>query len=250
MKSTLQRNGLSVPKLILTAAICLFGLLSIIYVRCTTNATFSYFYCLATVPFAILPLTLTLLFRWKHNFLFYAFFSAYTLGPILGAVYNVYYFTTWWDDMLHMMAGTVFAVVGAYFAVVLNKHQKTPPLLSALFGVLFSMGIALVWEFFEFSSDMLLSSDMQADTVISTLVTKVNRTDGSVQIFQNITDTAVNGESLGINGFLDIGLIDTMKDMLVETIGALLYFVYAIIDRDRHPLISHLPRDKKQSDQA
>ena len=140
------------------------------------------------------------------------------------------------------MAGTVFAVVGAYLAVVLNKHQNTPPLLSALFGVLFSMGIAVVWEFFEFSSDMLLSSDMQADTVITTLVTKINRTDGSAHIIQNITDTVVNGESLGINGYLDIGLIDTIKDMLVETIGALLYFVYAIIDRDRHPLISRLPR--------
>lgn len=94
MEAKLQRNGLSVAKLTLTAAICLFGLLSIIYVRFTTNATFSYFYCLATVPFALLPAALTLQFRWKFNFLFYLFFSLYTLGPLLGAVYNVYYVTT------------------------------------------------------------------------------------------------------------------------------------------------------------
>lgn len=250
METKLQRNGLSLAKLTLTAAICLFGLLSIFYVKFTTNATFGYFYCLATIPFSILPAVLTLKFRWKFNFLFYAFFSAYTLGPILGAVYNVYYITDWFDDLLHMMAGTVFAVVGAYFAVALNKHQKMPLLLSALFGVLFSMGIAVVWEFFEFSADMLISSDMQADTVITTVITKINRTDGSTHVIQNITDTVVNGESLGINGYLDIGLIDTIKDMLVETIGALLYFVYAIIDRDRHPLISPLPRNKIKSEQA
>ena len=117
-------------------------------------------------------------------------------------------------------------------------------MLSALFGLLFSIGIAVVWEFFEFGSDMLFSSDMQADTVITTVVTKINRADGSVDVFQNITDTVVNGESLGVNGYLDIGLIDTVVDMLVETIGALVYFVYAIIDRDRHPLISLLPRNK------
>ena len=244
METKLQRNGLSVAKLTLTAAICLFGLLSIIYVKFTTNATFSYFYCLATVPFSMLPVILTLKFRWKFNLPFYIFFSAYTLGPILGAVYNIYYLTTWFDDLLHMMAGTVFAVVGAYFAVILNKHQKTSPLFAALFGVLFSMGVAVVWEFFEFSADMLLSSDMQADTVITTIVTKITATDGSAQVIPNITDTVVNGESLGINGYLDIGLIDTIKDMFVETIGALLYFVYAIIDRDRHPLISHMPRNK------
>lgn len=244
METKLQRNGLSVAKLTLTAAICLFGLLSIVYVKFTTNAMFSYFYCLATIPFALLPVALTLCFRWKFNFLFYAFFSVYTLGPLIGGVYNVYYFTTWFDDILHTMAGTVFAVVGAYLALALNKHQKISPLLSALFGLLFSIGIAVVWEFFEFGSDMLFSSDMQADTVITTVVTKINRTDGSVDVFQNIKDTVVNGESLGVNGYLDIGLIDTVVDMLVETIGALVYFVYAIIDRDRHPLISLLPRNK------
>ena len=244
METRLQRNGLSVAKLTLTAAICLFGLLSIFYVKSTTNATFSYFYCLATIPFSLLPAVMSLKFRWKFNLPFYIFFSAYTLGPILGAVYNVYYFTTWFDDLLHMMAGTVFAVVGAYFAVMLNKHQKTSPLFSALFGVLFSMGVAMVWEFFEFSADMLLSSDMQADTIITTVITKINSEDGSAHVIQDITDTVVNGESLGINGYLDIGLIDTITDMLVETIGALLYLVYAIIDRDRHPLISHLPRNE------
>ena len=134
--------------------------------------------------------------------------------------------------------------MGIATALRASRHQKISPLLSALFGLLFSIGIAVVWEFFEFGSDMLFSSDMQADTVITTVVTKINRTDGSVDIFQNITDTVVNGESLGVNGYLDIGLIDTVVDMLVETIGALVYFVYAIIDRDRHPLISLLPRNK------
>lgn len=250
MKAKLQQNGLSIPKIALTTVLCLFSILSVIYVKQTTNATFSYFYCLASALFVLLPLALTLLFKWRLNIIFYTFFSAYTLGPILGAVYNFYYLTTWWDDLLHLMAGTVFAVVGAYFAVALSKEQKISPMLSAFFGVLFSMGIALLWEFFEFGSDVLLHSDMQADTVINTLITKINQADGSVEIIENIADTAVNGESLGVNGYIDIGLIDTMSDMLVETLGALLYLAYALIDRNRHPLISRFDRSKKSTKQA
>lgn len=237
MKQRFNSVGLTTPKIILTLILCAIGALSLIYVRMTTNAVFSYFYCFATVGFALLPPALMLIFRCKFNLLFYVFFSAYTFGPLLGAVYNFYYFTSWWDDMLHIMAGTVFAVVGAYIAVLLNKNQKTPYMLSALFGVLFSMGIAVFWEFFEFSSDMLLQSDMQADTIINTVITKINLTDGSAQIFENITDTTINGQSLGINGYLDIGLIDTMTDIFVETVGAFIFFIYMIIDKDRHPLI-------------
>lgn len=237
MKLRFNQVGLTAPKIILTAILCVIGFLSLIYVRMTSNAVFSYFYCFATVGFALLPPALMLLFRCKFNMLFYVFFSAYTFGPLLGAVYNFYYFTSWWDDLLHVMAGTVFAVVGAYLAVVMNKNQKTPYMLSTLFGVLFSMGIAVFWEFFEFSSDMLLQSDMQADTIISTVATKINLTDGSVKIFENVTDTAINGQSLGINGYLDIGLIDTMSDIFVETVGAFIFFLYALFDKDRHPLI-------------
>lgn len=245
MLQKIKNNGLSVPKLAVTALICIMGLLSIIYVALTDNVVFSYFYCLATVGFALLPVALTLIFRWRMNFLFYTFFSLYTLGPLLGAVYDFYYHTTWWDDLLHAMAGTVFAVVGAYIAVSLNKGNKTSYILTALFGVLLSIGVAVVWEFYEYASDVFLHSDMQADTIIDTLVTKINRTDGGVDIIENITDTTVNGQSLGIVGYLDIGLIDTMTDMLVETAGALVYFIYAVIDKERHPLITRFERRSK-----
>lgn len=238
MKHKLHEKGITTPMLVLTGILCLIGLLTTIYVRLTTNALFSYFYCLATVGFVLLPMALMLLFRWKMNFGFYLFFSLYAMGPLLGAVYNFYYYTEWWDDLLHAMAGTVFAVVGTYLAVLMNRKQPLNYLLAALFGVLFSVGIAVAWEIYEFGADMLLHSDMQSDTVINLVSTKINLTDGSVRIYENITDTVVNGQSMGISGYLDIGLIDTMTDLMVETAGAVLYFIYAVIDKDRHPLIT------------
>ena len=237
MKNKLQRYGLSVFQVTLTLILCLVGLLSMIYVAMTTGEMFSYFYCLATVAFVALPLVLSVLFRWRMNLFFYLLFTFYTFGPLLGAVYNFYYFTSWWDDLLHLLAGTVFAVVGAQLSVVLNKNNKTSYVFAAVFGVLLSVFIAVVWEIFEYSSDVFLHSDMQADTVIDSIFTKINRVDGIADAYENITETVVNGQSLGIQGYLDIGLIDTMRDMILETAGALILPVYVLIDRNRHPMI-------------
>ena len=245
MCEKLNRYGLSVFKVALTSALCLFGLLSMIYVAFTTNEMFSYFYCLATVPFVALPLIMSALFRWRMNLPFYLLFTFYTLGPLLGAVYNLYYYTAWWDDLLHVLAGTIFAVVGAQLAYSFNKNNKTSYVFAAFFGVLLSMGIAVVWEFFEYSSDVLLHSDMQADSIINTIYTKINRTDGLADVYENITNTVVDGKSMGINGYLDIGLVDTMSDMFVETLGAVAFFIYVLFDKDRHPMIDSLAKENK-----
>ena len=178
------------------------------------------------------------------NLFFYLLFTFYTIGPLLGAVYNFYYYTSWWDILLHLLAGTVFAVVGAQLSYVLNRQNKTSYLFAAVFGVILSIAIAVVWEIFEYSSDVFLNSDMQADTVIDAIYTKINRTDGLADVYENITATQVNGQSMGINGYLDIGLIDTMHDMIIETAGALVFLVYVLIDRNRHPMIVDLRKPK------
>ena len=165
MSERLNEYGLSKFKVILTTTLCLIGLFSVIYVANTTNEMFSYYYCLATAVFVTLPLILSILFRWRMNLFFYVLFSFYTFGPLLGAVYNFYYFTSWWDILLHVLAGTVFAVVGAQLANVLNKNNPTTYIFSAIFGVLLSICIAVVWEFFEYGSDTFLNSYMHCRTI-------------------------------------------------------------------------------------
>ena len=92
MKEKLNGYGLSVFRVALSSVLTLVGLLSMIYVAMTTNETFSYFYCLATVPFVALPPILSAFFRGRMNLFFYLLFTFYTMGPVLGAVYNFYYF--------------------------------------------------------------------------------------------------------------------------------------------------------------
>lgn len=246
MNEKLGNFGLTKFKFFLTLTLCLMGLLSIIYVALTNNELFSYFYCIATIFFAALPLALSVIFRWKMNLLFYILFSFYTIGPLLGAVYNFYYFTNWWDDLLHILAGTIFAIVGAQFAGLLNKNNKTSYMLAAVFGVLLSISIATFWEFYEYSSDMYLGSDMQSDTIINFINTKINRTDGLCDSYVNITETIVNGQSLGIQGYLDIGIVDTIRDLTIETVGAVIFLIYVLFDKNRHPMIVELRKQNEQ----
>mgnify|MGYP003326408805 CR=1 FL=1 len=46
---------------------------------------------------------------------------------------------------------------------------------------------------------------------------------------ENINDVCINGVSLGINGYLDIGLIDTMNDLIVNFLGALFFSVFGYV---------------------
>ena len=87
------------------------------------------------------------------------------------------------------------------------------------------MTIGVLWEFFEFSMDTFFGTDMQKDTIVNTIrtVTLDPTRSNKVVVIKGITSTAVNGTDLGINGYLDIGLIDTMKDLFVNLIGALVF---------------------------
>ena len=89
------------------------------------------------------------------------------------------------------------------------------------------MTIGVLWEFFEFFMDSFFGMDMQKDTVVHAIhsVTLDPTRTNQVVTISGITDTAVNGESLGLGGYLDIGILDTMKDLFVNFIGAVVFSI-------------------------
>lgn len=236
----LKKCGLGTAKLAVTTILFVAALLSLIPVARGQENAYSYIYCFITALFSLLPPVLTLLLKWDMHFGFYAVFSLYTAGPLLGAVYKLYYVTSWWDVLLHALAGFLFAVVGAHLAKVLNKGRDTSYALCVVFGLLISLCVAVLWEFFEYGADLVLGCDMQTDTVIEAFVTKLGGVNGNVVGYEGITSVTINGIPLAQDGYIDIGLIDTMSDMLYEALGAILFAVYAIFDRGRHPLIRKL----------
>ncbi len=152
-------------------------------------------------------------------------------AEILGEIHNFYVKIPHWDTMLHTMNGFLFAAVGFSLLDMINrnpnmKFQLTPFYL-ALVAFCFSMTIGVLWEFFEFGCDMFCAKDMQKDYIITAFSSvKLDPTNSNIPIrVEGITDVIVNGQSLGLGGYLDIGLIDTMKDLLVNFVGAILFSV-------------------------
>lgn len=152
-------------------------------------------------------------------------------AEILGEINDYYVKYAFWDTMLHTANGFLAAAVGLSLIDILNKSERVQLSLSPLFVALtsfcFSMTIGVLWEFFEFGMDYFFLTDMQKDAVvthISSVYLNPENVNRAVQI-KNITDTAINGQSLGIGGYLDIGLYDTMKDLLVNFVGAVVFSI-------------------------
>lgn len=153
-------------------------------------------------------------------------------AEILGEI-NAYYISfPFWDTMLHTTTGFLAAAVGFSLVDILNREKREffnlSPFYMAVVAFCFSMTIAVLWEFFEFFGDSFFKQDMQKDTVIKTIntvlldETKTNK----VVTISNIQSVVIDGVALNVDGYIDIGLIDTMKDMFVNFIGA---FVFSII---------------------
>ena len=153
-------------------------------------------------------------------------------AEILGEIGDYYVKFAFWDTMLHVTTGFLAAAVGLSLIDILNRSTRIglslSPLFVALVSFCFSMTIGVLWEFFEFGADVLFLTDMQKDTVvtnISSVLLNPEPINKSI-IIKDITETVVNGQSLGINGYLDIGLYDTMKDLFVNFIGAVTFSLF------------------------
>jgi hypothetical protein len=147
-------------------------------------------------------------------------------AEVLGEIGAFYVLIPWWDTMLHTLSGFLIAGVGFSLVHLLNDNKRILFTLSPVFIVLtafcFSMTVGVFWEFIEFSADQLWGVDMQKDTVVHDISSVLLDPDGGNRPYSidDITSTVVNGEELPIDGYLDIGLLDTMNDLGVCCIGA------------------------------
>ena len=152
-------------------------------------------------------------------------------AEILGEVNAFYVVIPGWDTMLHTLNGFLAAAVGFSLVLLLNDDERLTfdlsPFFLALVAFCFSMTIGVLWEFFEFGMDFFLHTDMQKDTVVNAIytVTLDPTRSNKVVAVKGIGDVLINGESLGVGGYLDIGIIDTMKDLFVNFIGAVVFSV-------------------------
>ena len=154
-------------------------------------------------------------------------FAAEILGEL-----DCYFITfPYWDTMLHTTTGFLCAATGFALIDILNRNSRIKftlsPVYVALAAFCFSMTVGVLWEFFEFGMDRLLHWDMQKDTVVRSITSvMLDPTNKNIPVtISGIESVVINGQDLGLGGYLDIGLYDTMEDLFVNFIGAVVFSV-------------------------
>lgn len=188
--------------------------------------------------------------------IFLFIFSAEILGEI-----NCYYIKiSGWDTMLHTINGFLFAAVGFALVDLLNRNAKNinlSPLYLSLVAFCFSMTVGVLWEFFEFGMDKFFALDMQKDTVVTSFSSVTfDESNSNIPIKVNdIVSTVIttqSGEQYTVDGYLDIGIRDTMKDLWVNFIGAVTFGIigyFYVKNRDKKSIARYfIPKVKKNDE--
>lgn len=114
----------------------------------------------------------------------------------LGEVRSFYYIIPNWDNMLHTFSGTMLGALGFSVINLLNRTDRVPvnlsPAFVAVFSFCFAVTVGVVWEVYEFLADGILHTNMQKFAL-----------EGGVDLVGRAA------------------LVDTMTDLIVDSLGAL-----------------------------
>lgn len=183
-------------------------------------------------------------------------------AEILGEIDAFYIRIPFWDTILHTTWGFLCAGIGFALFDILNRSDsskiKLTPLYMAVSAAAFSMCIGACWEIFEYLADSFIGVDMQKDTLVQTINTVwLDPTNSNVTIpVRDIVSTQItlaSGEVIQIpGGYLDIGIHDSMADLIVNLIGALVFAVIGfayVKTRDSNSLAARfIPRVRQSRD--
>ena len=219
--------------------------------------------CLATLILFIMPSILSKKFKVDLpntlEIIVYLFIFSST---ILGEIQNFYGVFAHWDTMLHTLNGFLCAAIGFSLVDILNNHDNfhitMTPGFVALVAFSFSMTVGVMWEFGEFAVDRYLVKDMQKDRIVNRISSvKINENNenepiiiediNKIEIYSNNNKDIYTIEG----GYLELGLIDTMKDLFVNFIGAIIYLILGYLyikNRDDYKFAERfIPRLKKSN---
>ena len=138
------------------------------------------------------------------GYMFVLYFIFLYCAIYLGEVRNFYYAVPHWDTMLHTFSGAMLGALGFTIAELLsdspNSKVELSPFFIAFFGFCFAVAAGAVWEIYEYTIDSIMKLNMQ----------KYAFEDGTLKLGR----AALN---------------DTMKDIIVDVVGALIMAVIGFI---------------------
>lgn len=195
------------------------------------------FTCLYTLILFNVPKILTKKYKVElPGALEWAIYIFVFCSEILGEIGKYYLTVPWWDNLLHCSSGFILAGVGISTIDLLNKknysHFSLSPKFVTLTSICFSMTLLVFWEFIEFSSDYLFKTDMQKDTIITEISSvEFNEKNENKAITKKMNEVVIDGKNWTKNygGYIDIGLYDTMIDLIDGFIGTLIFSIFGSI---------------------
>ena len=226
------------------------------------------FYCILSLVLFLLPAFVTRNFGIELPQTLEVIVLVFVFAAeILGEMSGFYQKVAFWDSMLHTVTGFLAAAIGFALLDIFNRNEhfkfQISPVYMAVVAFCFSMTVAAVWEIFEFSMDTFFGFDTQKDMVVNTIgsvsldLTKSNEVI-TISDIAKVTLTCADGtvydlSDYGIYGYLDIGIRDTMKDIIVNLIGAVVFSVigfFYIKNRGKGKVASRfIPKIRKNNEE-
>lgn len=151
--------------------------------------------CIIGIIALVLPGMLTKKFKVEIPGKIYYLYVIFLYAAIfLGEVRDFYYTIPYWDTILHTLSGAMIGFIGFSLIDILNndiERVTLSPFFIAFFAFSFAITVGVIWEFYEFTSDELLGTNMQ----------KYKLRDGTELVGRE-------------------ALKDTMEDLMVDVVGA------------------------------
>ena len=163
-------------------------------------------------------------------------------GGLLGSSYNIYMILPWFDSLLHAVSGILFFAAGFMLAeVFFGKDKVNKHFFGKLaFAIFFSTTVGVAWEFFEYLISETMGFDMLEDAIVTDIQSYLLSQSHNVAIELNdITQTVITydgGKEWVINGgYMDLGLYDTLNDLLIAAAGTVSIAIVSIISFYKFP---------------
>lgn len=238
-KNRKRKSVLQVYKKTKRSSLLVYFIIRILVIFCLIRQIINFnveniFICILTLVLLTLPMFVQKNFKIElPNTLEIIILLFVFCAEILGEINSFYQHIPIWDTMLHTLNGFLCAGVGISLVNLLNENVDSfnlSPIFLVLVSFCFSMTVGVCWEFIEYGIDKTLRFDMQKDTLvknISTVYLDDTKTNKVINI-DNIGYTIIYNDNNNVlarvdGGYLDIGINDTMKDLLVNFLGALVF---------------------------
>lgn len=135
---------------------------------------------------------------------------------VLGDGLDFYGRFPWWDSVLHGFSGVLLSMIALWLihiimagndkAIYFNKY------FLALFLVMFSLGMGACWEIIEYTYDSISGTNTQ-------------------QFMASTTGSLFTAEDIPLCGHAALG--DTMTDLILDLVGALLVAIVGFFRHDK-----------------